>query len=693
MKKFLFSAFALCLTLASSAQPYVIRQSDKDRAASLVSRMTLDEKINMISGKVDGFWTAPVERLGIPAVRMADGPQGVRNKTKSTYYPCGILLASTFSRDAALGVGNGIGCDATARGVRIMLCPGVNLYRTALCGRNFEYYGEDPYLTSEIALNYINGIQSERVIATIKHFVANNQEYARHQVSSNIDERTLNELYFPAFRKAVEQGAVGAVMTSYNPVNGTHAAENAWLITDNLRAWGFEGIVMSDWVSTYTTLGTLKSGLDLEMPSNFVTNPADVKPLIANGVVSESDLDRMCMHLIQTFSAFGLLDLPMKDESIPEDYEFSRNKAYEASVQGPVLLKNDANLLPVKASGKNNIVVLGPNADVVAFGGGSGAMTPIDGRNITLAAGLQGLGKGYKTTLLDYKALTPEDEKLIAKASLVVVSVGFNKTTEKENSDRTYSLPEGQDALIARVAALNARVLVVINSGGEVDINPWKDKVGAIIMAWYGGQEGGRALADIISGKVAPSGKLPITFWGTLEKNPAYAFYHRLTPNIANPQKSKHQNRNPYPYSLYSEGIFLGYRGVEHFDVEPMFPFGFGLSYVNFEYSDLSVTPAGDGFDVAFTVKNTGKMPAAEAAQVYVAPLSSEVMRPAKELKGFAKHTIAGGKTVRYSVHLGPDAFSYYDESAHAWKQEKGEYQILVGASSADLRLQSCVTL
>lgn len=689
MKKFFFAAMALCLSLSAAAQPYVIRQSDKDRAASLVSRMTVDEKINMISGKVDGFWTAPVERLGIPAVRMADGPQGVRNKTKSTYYPCGILLASTFSRDAALGVGNGIGCDATARGVRIMLCPGVNIYRTALCGRNFEYYGEDPYLASEIALNYINGIQSERVIATIKHFALNNQEYARHKVSSNADERTLNEIYFPAFRKAVEQGNVGAVMTSYNPVNGTHAAENAWLITDNLRAWGFDGIVMSDWVSTYTTLGVLTSGLDLEMPSNFVTNPEDVKALLANGAVTEEDLDRMCCHLLQTFSAFGLLDLPMKNESIPEDYAFSRGKAYDASVQGPVLLKNDG-LLPVKASGKTQIVVLGPNADVVAFGGGSGAMTPIDGRNITLAAGLQGLGKGYKTTLMDYTKLTPEDEKLIAKASIVVISVGFNKDTEKENSDRTYGLPEGQDALIARIAALNPRVAVVVNSGGEVDINPWKDKVGAIIMAWYGGQEGGRALADIIAGRVAPSGKLPFTFWGTLEKNPVYAFYPQLTPHIC---QSKHKNRNPYPYAQYTEGIFVGYRGVEHFEVEPMFPFGYGLSYVNFEYSGLTVEKAGDGFDVSFTVKNTGKMAAAEAAQVYVAAMASSVMRPAKELKGFDKHLIDAGKSVRYCVHLGPDAFSYYDTASHAWKLESGEYQIVVGASSADLRLQSCINL
>ena len=688
MKKFFFAAFALCVSALLSAQPYAIKDSDTQRAKQLVSQMTVDEKISLVSGKEDSFHTAAVERLGIPSVRMADGPQGVRNKTNSTYYPCGILLASAFSRDVAMGVGNGIGCDAIARGVRIMLCPGVNIYRSALCGRNFEYYGEDPYLASEIALNYINGIQNERVIATIKHFALNNQEFSRHMVSSEADERTMNEIYFPAFRKAVEKAAVGAVMTSYNPVNGAHAAESSWLINDNLRAWGFGGIVMSDWSSTYTTVGVLTRGLDLEMPRNYTTGNSEVKELIRNGVVAEADLDRMCIHILQTFSAFGLLDLPMKDESIPEDYEFSRNMAYNASVEGPVLLCNDG-ILPIKASGKNNIVVLGPNADIVAYGGGSGAMHPIEGRNITLAAGLQGLGKGYKTTLLDYENIGSDEEKLISKASAVVVSVGFTKVTERENHDRTYNLPEGQDELIAKVAALNSRVIVVINSGGEVDINPWKDKVGAIIMAWYGGQEGGHALADLISGKVVPSGKLPFTFWGTLEKNPVYAYYPERIPNVNLEKKG----RDPYPYVQYSEGIFVGYRGVEHFEVEPMFPFGYGLSYVNFEYSDLTVEKAGDGFDVSFTVKNTGKLAAAEAAQVYVAPLSSEVLRPAKELKGFDKHMIAGGKSERYSVHLGPDAFSYYDTPSHAWKVESGEYQIVVGASSADLRLQSCITL
>ena len=682
MKKTLIVAtVALLFSALASAQPYIITQSDKDKAAEIVSKMTLDEKIDFISGKVDGFHTYAIPRLGIPSVRMADGPQGVRNKTNSTYYPSGIGLAASFNRDAAKGVGDGIGFDATARGVRIMLCPGVNIYRSPLCGRNFEYYGEDPFLASEIALNYIQGIQDHRVIATIKHFAVNNQEYSRHWTGSVVDERTLNEIYFPAFRKAVEKADVGAVMTSYNTVNGIHAAESPWLIQENLRKWGFDGIVMSDWKSTYTTLGVLTGGLDLEMPENFTTKPEMVKPLIENGVLPEANLDIMCQHILQTFIAFGLLDQPAKDESIPEDYEYSRNMAYNAAIEAPVLLKNNG-VLPVK---KGRIVVLGPNANTVAYGGGSGRMDPIPGRNITPYAGLQALGKKYNVQLIEGREFTPEEQKAIAKANAVIVVAGFNHDTERENHDRTYALPAGQNELIASAAALNKNTIVIINSGGEVDITPFKDNVAAIIMAWYGGQEGGKALADIISGKVSPSGKLPFTFWGSEEKNPGANYYHAITPEVY--KNSKNGDRDPYPHAVYSEGLFVGYRGVEKFGTAPLFPFGFGLSYSAFEYSGGSIVPTADGCEVVFTVKNTGKVDAKEAVQVYVAPQNPSVMRPAYELKGFGKQLIAKGKSVEFRIPLSVNDFAYYDVESHDWKVDAGAYKILVGSSSADIKL------
>ena len=680
MKRFLIApVLALLFSSVASAQPYVITQKEKDRAAELVSKMTLDEKIALISGKEDGFHTSAIERLGIPSVRMADGPQGVRNKTNSTYYPCGIGLAASFSREAAHGVGDGIGFDASARGVRIMLCPGVNIYRSPLCGRNFEYYGEDPCLSSEIAKDYICGIQQHRVMATIKHFALNNQEYSRHWTGSLADERTLNEIYFPSFRKAVEEADVAAVMTSYNTVNGMHAAESPWLIQDNLRSWGFDGIVMSDWKSTYTTIGVLTSGLDLEMPENFTTKPEMVKPLVENGVVPEANLDLMCQHILQAFIAYGLLDQPAKDESIPEDYDYSRQMAFNAAVEAPVLLTNNG-LLPIK---KGRIVVLGPNANTVAYGGGSGRMDPIPGRNITPFAGLQALGKKYDVKLIESTEFTPAEQSAIAKANAVIVVAGFNHDTERENHDRTYALPAGQNELIAAAAALNKNTVVIINSGGEVDINPFKDNVAAIIMAWYGGQEGGRALADIISGKVSPSGKLPFTFWGSEEKNPAAKYYHAITPEIYKLSKS----RDPYPHAVYSEGLFIGYRGVEKFGTEPMFPFGYGLSYSSFEYSDASVVPTADGCEIVFTVKNTGKKDARESAQIYVAPKNPSVMRPAFELKGFDKKLIAKGKSVEFRIPLRFSDFSYYDVASHSWKVDAGEYKILVGSSSSDIRL------
>ncbi len=680
MKKIVLTAASLLLANLSFAQPYIITQKDKDRASEIVSKMTLDEKIALISGKDDGFHTCAIPRLGIPSVRMADGPQGVRNNTYSTYYPCGIGLAASFNRDVAKGVGDGIGFDATARGVRIMLCPGVNIYRSPLCGRNFEYYGEDPYLTSEIALNYIQGIQQHRVMATIKHFALNNQEYQRHRVGSVADERTMNEIYFPAFRKAVERGNVAAVMTSYNPVNEVHAAENAWLIKDNLRAWGFDGIVMSDWKSTYSTLGVLTSGLDLEMPENFTTRPEMVKPLVENGVVPEADLDQMCRHILQTFIAYGLLELPAKDESIPEDYEYSRKMAYNAAVEAPVLLVNNG-LLPLK---KGRIVVLGPNANTVAYGGGSGRMDPIPGRNITPYAGLKALGKKYDVELIERAEFTPADQNAIAKADAVIAVVGFNYDTELENHDRTYGLPAGQNELIAAAASLNKNTVVIINSGGEVDITPFKDDVAAIIMAWYGGQEGGKALADIISGKVSPSGRLPFTFWGSEEKNPAAQYYHADTAAIHRLSKS----RPEYPHATYKEGLFVGYRGVEKFGVKPMFPFGFGLSYSSFAYADGSIVPTADGCEIILTVSNTGKVDAMEAVQVYVAPQSPSVMRPSYELKGFEKKLIAKGRSEEFRIPLSYQDFSYYDVASHSWKVDAGDYRILVGSSSSDIKIR-----
>lgn len=683
MKKLMFMALTLAFPLALGAQ---INANHKARAAALVEQMTLEEKMDLVSGKVDRFHTHGIPRLGIPAVRMADGPQGVRNiddkPIQSTYYPCGISAAATWNREVVFQMGAGIGAAAKARDVQIMLAPGVNIYRSALCGRNFEYYGEDPYLAGETASAYIRGMQGEGVMATIKHFALNQQEYNRHGVGSVVDERTLNEIYFPAFRKAVEEAGVGAVMTSYNMVNGAHAAENPSLVCDNLRAWGFEGIVMTDWTSTYSTVNFMSSGVDLEMPRARAADPALLKPLLENGVVAEEELDEKCRNILQTLIAFGFLDTQTGADPSAEDEALSKRRAYEVALEGPVLLKNEDAILPLRP-GKNQLVaVVGPNANAMVCGGGSGWLNPKDGEGTTLWEGLQALGKNWHFQLMG----TPKPE-VIRKAAATIVAVGFDRFTEGENFDRTYTLPKGQAELIERVLSYTDKVILVVNSGGEVDLAPWKDRVKAIILDWYPGQEGGYALASILTGKVSPSGRLPFTWWGALDKNPAQQWYAPA------PQLNPDKLRQHYEYTVYGEGIFLGYRGVEHFGEAPLYPFGYGLGYACFDYSDLSVLPSGDGYDVLFTVRNTGEMEAKEVAQVYVAPLNPSLPRPLRELKGYDKQSIAKGEAVSYCIHLGPDAFSHYDVASHSWKTDPGQYRIEVGASSADIRLDCTIEL
>ncbi|MBQ9547690.1 MAG: glycoside hydrolase family 3 C-terminal domain-containing protein [Bacteroidales bacterium] len=681
MKKNTLLLLTAVLLASPVARAQEITQAHKDRAAALVRQLTLDEKIDLISGKIDGFCTQAVERLGIPAIRMADGPQGVRNygnkRIQSTFYPCGLSVAASWNRQAVREMGRGIGCAAKANGIQIMLGPGVNIYRSALCGRNFEYYGEDPYLASETASEYVQGMQEQGVMATIKHFALNNQEYDRHGTSSNADERTINEIYFATFRKAVEKARVGAVMTSYNPINGMHAAENPWLIRDNLRAWGFEGIAMSDWNSCYDPLNFVKGGLDLEMPWAKVAKPDLIKGLLANGVITEDDLDEKCQHILQAFAAFGFLDKSTAPDPAAEDKALSARRAYEIALEGPVLLKNEGGILPLKPGKKNKYVVIGPNAYSIVCGGGSGWVNPEDGHGVTPAAGMQALGKDYPVILLGHP-----DPEVLRSATAVIMVTGFDEAFESESRDRSYNLPPTRANQVDAVLKHTDKLVLVINSGGEFDLSRWLDKVPAIIMDWYPGQEGGNALAALLTGKVSPSGKLPFTFWGSLDKNPVSGHY---TPQ----QLQKAIYRASYPYTDYSEGVFLGYRGVKHFGVEPLFPFGFGLSYTSFRYDDLSVVPAGDGVDVSFTVTNTGAADAKEVAQVYVCPQKPSVLRPDRELKGYDKKLIRKGASERFSIHLGPDAFSYYDVKTHAWKQDPGAYRIAVGASSADIRLQA----
>ncbi len=671
MRKFAAILF-LALSFGAKAQVQITPQ-DKERASALVKQMTLEEKCRFIAG-ARSFYTYAIPRLGIPEIRMADGPQGVRNNTVSTLYPCGILTASTWNRDLAHRLGNSLADDCRARGVSILLGPGVNIYRAPMCGRNFEYFGEDPYLAGETAAQYILGVQEKGVMATVKHFAANNQERARHTMSSDVDERTLQEIYFPAFRKAVQEGGVGAVMDSYNLVNSVHSTENAWMNKVVLRdQWGFEGIVMSDWTSVYSTIGAVNGGLDLECPKGVFFTPEKIVPLIENGVLEESLIDEKVQHILQTFIAFGFLDKPQKDESIPENNPQSAATALDIAREGVVLLKNE-NALPFTK--KSKILVVGNNGIKMPHGGGSGEVTPF--YTISVADGLKALHK--KVTVIEDKSLLEQE---MASCTDVVYCCGFNRDLEGEAFDRPFSLTPKQLELMERIQQnLTAKqhLTVIINAGGAVDMSGWRDHADAILMAWYPGQEGGTALAEILTGRISPSGKLPISIEEKAEDNPSFATYF---------DAGSKQSR-----TSYSEGIFTGYRGYDKTGVKPLYPFGFGLSYSTFKYSNLAVEVLPDGnVKVSFDVTNTGKKDAAEIGQVYVRDVKSSVPRPLKELKGYDKHFVGKGKTVRYSAVLDRYAFSFYDTASHSFKLEGGEFEILAGPSSADLPLKATIQL
>ena len=806
-----------CTFSFMSAQVRITPEAEQ-RAKALVEEMTLEEKIDYISG-VRSFYIRAIPRLGIPEIRMADGPQGIRNNTQSTMYPSGVLSASTWNRELVRELGNGLGRDAKARGVSILLGPGVNIYRSPLCGRNFEYFGEDPYLSSETAKQYILGVQDKGVIATVKHFAANNQEWSRHHASSDVDERTLQEIYFPAFRKAVQEAGVGAVMDSYNPINGVHATENAWMNIEILRKqWGFKGILMSDWTSVYSTVGAANGGLDLEMPVGKFMVKEKLIPVIENGIVKEKTIDEKVQHILQTLITFGLFDNPLEDKSIERDNAESKATALNLAREGIVMLKNDDNVLPLR---KGHTLIIGPNADMIPTGGGSGFVTPYS--TVSVYEGMTQIKGNKKITLLSdsllYKDISKniftdislkkqgftgyyfKDKKLsgepchqgittrinyawkygspypdiqddhfsvqwkgiykadqsgtirfqisgddgyrilvngktisgdwgnhalssrnafmqvekdslyqlqidyfenvgeatikfeagmldknllnyeLKKADNVVMCLGFDSNTESEGFDRPFALPYGQEFLIDEVTKVHKNVITVINSGGGIDFRNWGNKVKAILMAWYPGQEGGKAIAEILTGKISPSGKLPISIEEKWEDNPTFNNYY--------------DKRNvPHKRVQYAEGIFVGYRGYDRTGKQPLYPFGFGLSYSQFTYENLQLRKKQKNqVEVSFELKNTGKMNAAEVAQIYVKDCKASVPRPLKELKGYEKVFLKKGETKRITILLNEDAFSFYDTDKKNFVIEKGDFEILVGPSSSELPLKGIINL
>jgi beta-glucosidase len=794
----------------------------EERVNSVLRQLTLEEKIDLLGG-IDGFFIRDIPRLKLPRFKMADGPIGVRNFGPATAMAGGIALTATWNPELAERVGMEIGRDARAKGVHFMLGPGVNISRAPMNGRNFEYFGEDPFLASRIAVGYIKGIQSQGVSATIKHFLGNNSEFDRHNTDSVIDERALREIYLPVFEAAVKEAQVGALMDSYNLTNGLHMSQNKYLLSDVLKKeWGFEGVVMSDWGGTYNGVEAANGGQDLEMPSGAHMNRKDLMPAIEKGQVSLATIDDKVRRILRTAARFGWLDREQADWSIPRYNQRGRQMALLAARESLVLLKNEGSLLPLNKAKTKSILVVGPDAyPAVPVGGGSARVEPFSsvsfleglsnylGENIQVhytrglptfaemaeatvfttaqSNGQPGLnaeyfsnpemqgpplvtrverrmnyGQGSRMVLpteavssrwtgyyvpqaagphdvfvhttgensgayrvyvddklvldswTDNKALagyvtlsfdqsphkvvlehrgrmgpfggrlrlgivrqgqfvSEDAKKLATKVDAVVVAAGFDQETESEGADRSFALPPGQNELIQEMSRANKNTLVVITSGGSVDMNSWIDRVPALIEAWYPGQQGGTALAEVLFGEVNPSGRLPVSFERRWEDNPVHDSYY------------------PEPGSrriVYKEGVFVGYRGYERAGTKPLFPFGSGLSYTTFKYSNLSIKPAASGtYEISFDVKNTGTREGADVAQVYIGPAQAKVPRPVKELKGFSKVNLRPGERKRVSVVLNARSFSYYDVDAKQWRAEPGSFDVLVGRSSQQMEL------
>jgi beta-glucosidase len=712
---------------------------------ALLKKLTLEEKVHMIHGN-SAFAAGGVPRLGIPEVMTSDGPHGVRPEQgrnwkppvgaddASTYMPNNNTLAATWNPALGYAFGTVLGSEANARGKDIILGPGINIVRAPLNGRNFEYLSEDPYLVSQMAVGYIRGVQDQGVSACVKHYAANNQETHRDDIDVNMSERALREIYLPGFRAAVQQGGVYSLMGSYNKFRGTYATENAYLMNDILKGeWGFKGLVISDWGSVHDTQKAMRNGTDLEMGTDLVLMSQGVdQSAAASGVTGQPDLVNGSNQSL--YNRFFLADpalaaikkdptlLPLLDDKVrrilrvmyathmlggPKRQPGAFNtKAHQATAlkvaeEGIVLLKNEGNLLPLKKSIKT-VAVIGANAERAnSMGGGSGQIkakyeiSPLQGIRNELGSGVNVTYTPGYTIARDQKA----DPQLIAQAvaaakaadEVIFVGGSFHGYDYSKWSDNAYDaegtdkpdlkMPFGQDELVQAVLAANPRTVVVLLGGGPIEVAAWAGQAKSIVEAWYPGMEGGNALAHILFGDVNPSGKLPFTFPVKLEDAPAMKLgEYPSTPG--DPLKQ-----------TYKDDIWVGYRYYDTYQVKPQFAFGHGLSYTTFDYGKLAVKPGPQSATVTLTVRNTGKTAGSEIVQLYVKDLKSSVKRPEKELKAFDKVSLKPGETKTVTLQLPATAFQFYDEAKKQWVLEPGQFEVLVGSASDDIRQKATFTL
>lgn len=655
---------------------------------AIIREMTLEEKAGMCSGK--DFWHLKgVERLGIPEVMVSDGPHGLRKQAeeadhlglnesiKAVCFPTACATACSFDRDLLEEMGERIGDECQAEDLSVILGPAVNIKRSPLCGRNFEYFSEDPYLASQMAAAHIKGVQSKNVGTSIKHFAANNQEHRRMSCSSEIDERTLREIYLAAFETAIKEAKPDTVMCSYNRINGEFASENHWLLTEVLRdQWGFEGYVMSDWGAVNDRVKGLKAGLELEMPGSGGNTDKEIVEAVKNGELEEAVLDRAVERILNI--VFKFTDNRQEGKfDLEEDHKLAAKIAGESMV----LLKNEG-VLPLPAQGKK-IAFIGKFAETPRFQGGGSSH--INSFKITSA--LEAVkevaevtytqGYDVKEDVID-QAMLNQAVETAKEADVAVIFAGLPDAFESEGYDRTHMrMPDCQNTLISEIAKVQENVVVVLHNGSPVEM-PWADQVKGILEAYLCGQAVGQAEVDILFGKVNPSGKLAETIPYKLSDNPSYLNFP------GDGQKVE-----------YKEGVFVGYRYYDTKEMPVRYPFGYGLSYTTFEYSDLQLSSDKikdtDKLKVTLKVKNTGNRAGKEIVQLYVADKTGAASRPVKELKNFVKVELQPQEEKTVEMELDKRSFAWYNTDIHDWYAASGEYEILAAASSRDIRLKKTV--
>jgi beta-glucosidase len=689
---------------------------------TIIDDLTLEEKIALLHG--DGkFWSAGMDRYGIPEVQYTDGPLGIREEIQrdswnplglttdsSTFFPTSSALAATWNVELAEKYGEAIGQEARARNKDILLAPAINIMRTPLCGRNYEYFTEDPFLNASMAVPYVRGAQRQDIAVCVKHFAVNNQETNRSTVSANTSERALREIYLAGFKAAVTDGQAYTVMGAYNKYRGEYLCENNHLLNTILKdEWGFKGAVISDWGAVHNTIASAKNGLDVEMGTD---GPYDnyyfAHPLIEavkNGQVSETLINDKVRRVLRVIYNCRKTDPLRQKGSIntPDHSEL----VYKVASEAIVLLKNSEGLLPLTVSPAQRIAVIGDNATMTFASGGFGAGVKAK-YEVTLLQGLMNrLGpkveiryaQGYKEqyiagvndNVVYGKKIDPRpDNKLINEAIRIarecdyaIVAVGSNRRVDSEGADRAdMKLPFGQDELIRVVKEANPNTVVVIIAGGPFDLTEVNKNTSAILWTWFNGSEGGNALADVILGKVNPSGKLPYTIPKKLEDSPAHALN-------AFPGDSFNVN--------YTEDILVGYRWFDTKGIEPMYCFGHGLSYTTFDYNDVitdkTVYSKGESVSVTLSLKNTGTMSGGEVIQCYVQDINPRIPKPKKELKAFKKVFLQPGEEQKVTLAIGIKDLAYYNESTGTWIIEDGDYDILVGSSSRDIRGEKRITI